>query len=79
MTTTTTRTGDVLYINCSTSFGWWDRLRILFGSALLQRITVRTDLPEIGPHTIETVAKVGPLATPRAPGPMALDAGGPTG
>jgi hypothetical protein len=67
--------GDALIITCTTGFGWLDRLRILLGCELHQRITVRTELPEIGPHTIETVAEVEPLIRPRAPGPQTLAPG----
>lgn len=69
---TRTKMGDALIITCTTGFGWWDRLRILFGCELRQRITVRTELPDIGPHTIETVAEVEPLIRRRDPGPQTL-------
>lgn len=75
MSHTKTKTGDVLIITLDTGFGWWDRLRILFGCELQQRITVRTELPEIGPHTVETVAEVEPLIRARAPGPQTLAPG----
>ncbi len=69
---TRTEAGDVLFITCTTGFGWWDRVRILLGCELHQRITVRTELSDIGPHTIETEAEVAPLVRSRTPGPQAL-------
>lgn len=56
-----TRTGDTMYVNLTTSFGWWDRFKVLIGCRLRQRVTVETDLPDIGPTTTHTDAEVEPI------------------
>lgn len=69
--------GDAIYVSLTTTFGWWDRVKVLLGCEVRQRVTVQTELADVGPTTTTTSVEVAPLFSPRAPPPQgrALDLG----